>query len=152
MRRAGIVAAVVALVLLVGACSDDDDAEDAESVELPDGAAAVIDEYYEAVAVQHDGEAMLGVVSEDFQFIADDGAFDRDGWANQVDLFFENFEVERLGDPAVVGGGSEYVVSQAERTTGTGVDDVAFSVMRVVEVDGTWLVAIHSYTDTAAPS
>jgi len=152
MRGSGIVAVVMALVLVVGACSDDDDSDEAESVELPDGAAAVIDDYYEAVAVQHDSDAMLGLVTEDFQFIAVEGALDSEGWADQIDLLFENFGVERLGDPAVVGGGSEYVVSQAERTTGSGVDDVAFSVMRVVEVDGTWLIGTHSYTETAAPS
>ena len=152
MHRQRLAMAVLALALTAGACSDDGDSDgSSESVDLPDGAAAVVDDYYETVAVQHDGDAMLALVTEDFEFVSDDGTLSRESWAAQVNRFFEDFTVERLDDPVVVGGGTEYLVSQAEHVTGTGIDDSAFSVFRVVEVDGVWLIDSQQYTDTAAP-
>lgn len=148
MRQVGVV--VLALALAVGACSDDDDSS--ESVDLPDGAAAVVEDYYQTVAVEHDGDAMLALVTDGFEFVAADGVLGREAWAANVNRLFENFAVERLGEPTVVGGGDEYLVSQAEHVTGTGMDSAAFSVLRVVEVDGNWLIDSQQFIETDAPS
>lgn len=136
-------AVVLVFALIVVGCSDDDD--ETEAVDLPDGAAAVVEDYYETVAQDHDGDGMLGLVTDDFEFVSHDGALDRETWAAQVDLFFDDFSVERFGERVVVGEGTAYIVSQPEHTSGTGIDDQALSVMRVVEVDGTWLLANHYY-------
>ena len=140
-----IAAVALAFVLLVGACSDDDADDASESVDLPDGAAAVVDDYRQAVAVDHDGDAMLAVVTEDFEFVDADGENDAGAWATSVDLLFDDFAVEQLSEATVVGEGDEYLLSQAERVTGSGVDMTGFTVMRVVDVDGTWLIDHHEF-------
>ena len=142
-RKVGVVA--LAFVLAVGACSDDDSDDASESVDLPDGAVAVVDDYRQAVAVDHDGDAMLAVVTEDFEFVDADGENDAGAWATSVDLLFDDFAVEQLSEATVVGEGDEYLLSQAERVTGSGVDMTGFTVMRVVDVDGTWLIDHHEF-------
>ena len=142
-RKVGVVA--LAFVLAVGACSDDDSDDASESVDLPDGAVAVVDDYRQAVAVDHDGDAMLAVVTEDFEFVDADGENDAGAWATSVDRLFDDFAVEQLSEATVVGEGDEYLFSQAERVTGSGVDMTGFTVMRVVDVDGTWLIDHHEF-------
>ena len=151
MRTQRILALLLVLMMAAAACSDDGDSDSStEAVDLPDAAAVAVDDYYEAVAVEHDGQAMLEFVTDDFQSVSVDGVLSADEWADDVDALFDDFAVERLGDPAVLGGGSEYLVSQPEHITGTGVDDFVFSVMTVVDEDGTWLVGSHEYTSIAA--
>ena len=132
----------IAAILMTTACSDDDSSG---SVELPDAAAEAVEDYYQTVAVEHDGEGMLTLVTDDFEFISETESIDKETWASQINLFYDNFTVERLEDATVVGGDGEYLVSQPEHVTASGMDDDAFSVLRVVEVDGTWLIDMHQY-------
>jgi hypothetical protein len=147
----------VALMLVLAGCGDDDDAseessepsseESSESVELPAEAADVLAAYNEATAVDHDGDAMLAVVTEDFTFLSvGDTVLDRDAYAAEVDSYLEGFTVETLGDEVVVGGGNTYIVSEPNTASAGGLDTTGFSVFRIVESDGEWLVDAHRFT------
>lgn len=141
MRQFALVACVA--ILMATACSDDDNASG--TVELPDGAAQVVEDYYQTVAVEHDGDGMMALVTDDFEFVSGTESIDSETWAGQINRFYDSFTVDRLEDATVVGGESEYLVSQPEHVTASGMDDDAFSVLRVIEVDGTWLIDMHQY-------
>ena len=139
----------VALMLVLAGCGDDDDTseESSESVELPAEAADALAAYSQATAVDRDGEAMLAVVTEDFTFLSvGDTVLDRDAYAAEVDSYFDDFTVENLGDEVVVGGGDTYVVSRPSAASGGSFDSTGFSVIRIVDSDGEWLVDAHRFT------
>ena len=139
----------VALMLVLAGCGDDDDSSEgsSESVELPAEAADVLAAYTEATAVDHDGDAMLAVVTEDFTFLSvGDTVLDRDAYAAEVNRYGSNFTVENLGDDVVVGDADTYIVSTPQSAGGAGFGSTGFSVIRVVESDGEWLVDAHRFT------
>jgi hypothetical protein len=139
----------VALMLVLAGCGDDDDSSEgsSESVELPAEAADVLAAYTEATAVDHDGDAMLAVVTEDFTFLSvSDTVLDRDAYAAEVDSYTSDFTVETLGDDVVVGGGDTYIVSEPNTAGGGGFTSTGFSVIRIVDSDGEWLVDAHRFT------
>ena len=139
----------VALMLVLAGCGDDDDTseESSESVELPAEAADALAAYSQATAVDRDGEAMLAVVTEDFTFLSvGDTVLDRDAYAAEVDGYVDDFAVENLGEDVVVGGGGTYIVSRSNTVSGGGFDSTGFSVFRLVDSDGEWLVDAHRFT------
>ena len=140
----------VASMLMLAGCGDDDDSSEgsSESVELPAEAADVLAAYSEATAVDHDGDAMLAVVTEDFTFLSvGDTVLDRDAYAAEVDGYAEDFAVESFGDEVVVGGGDTYIVSKPNTAGGAGgFTSTGFSVFRIVDSDGEWLVDAHRFT------
>jgi len=139
----------VALMLVLAGCGDDDDSSEgsSESVELPAEAADVLATYNQATAVDHDGDAMLAVVTEDYTFLSvGDTVLDRDAYAAEVNGYTTNFTVENLGDDVVVGDADTYIVSTPQSAGGAALGSHGFSVIRVVESDGEWLVDAHRFT------
>ena len=137
----------LALMLLLAGCGDDSSEGSSESVTLPGGAADVLAAYREATAVDRDGDAMLAVVTEDFTFLSVGTAVDdRDAYATEVNRYSSDWVVENIGDDVVVGGGDTYIVSQPNAVSGGGFASTGFSVFRIVEVDGEWLVDAHRFT------
>ena len=136
----------------VAGCGDDDSADEAstddavaeETIELPAEAATAYDEYT-AAALAADGDAMLAFVTDDFTFLSyGTDVQERDFRADYVTQNYGNFQLEEIGDRVVVGGGSEYIVAIPERATTPLVAD-GISVVKLVEVDGNWLVQSHRF-------
>jgi outer membrane murein-binding lipoprotein Lpp len=114
------------------------------SVQLPDEAAEALANYSKAVTAA-DGKAMLDYVTEGFTFLAYGDAQQRDAYAAQITAFYGDFKVEVLGEPMVLGGGDTYIVAEPERVTTPALAS-GFSVFRLTEVDGVWLVDAHRFT------
>ncbi|MDH3707422.1 MAG: hypothetical protein OES57_15245, partial [Acidimicrobiia bacterium] len=96
------------MVMLAGCGSDDESSDEdpsSESVELPAEAAEALVQYREATAELHDGDAMLGYVTDDFTFLSVGSVLDADGYAAEVDGYASDFAVESLGGQSVVGAG-----------------------------------------------
>ena len=143
MRLQRTAVAALMVIVVAGACSDDSDSSG--TVELPDEAAELVEDYYQTVAVEHDGDAMMELVTDSFEFVSGTDSIDKEAWAGEVNRLYENFTVDRLDDAVVVGGDGEYLVSQPEHVAGTGMDEDAFSVLRVVEDDDGWRIDMHVY-------
>ena len=62
--------------------------------------------------------------------------------ADYVTRYYVGFEVEEIGERTVVGGGDEYIFSVPERVTTPALVD-AISLVKMVEIDGEWLVQAH---------
>ncbi len=114
------------------------------SVELPAAAAAALKNYADAVLAA-DGDKMLEYVTPEFTFLSYDDPQTRDVFADLVTRYYGSFKVEVLGDPTILGSGDTYIVAQAERAT-TPAPAEGFSVIRLVRVNGTWLVDTHRFT------
>ena len=142
------VLAGVVLMLVLAGCGDDDDSSEgsSESVELPAEAADALASYGEATAVDHDGDAMLDLVTEDFTFLSyGDTVLDRDGYAAEVNSYVAEFAVEDPGDDVVVRGVDTYIVSRPNTLSVGGFGATGVSVFRIVESDGEWLVDAHRF-------
>ncbi|MCJ7710090.1 MAG: hypothetical protein MUQ32_04585 [Chloroflexi bacterium] len=115
------------------------------SVELPAAAAAALKNYVDAVLAA-DGDTMLEYVTPEFTFLSYGNEVQRrEAYADEVNQYSKGFKVEVLGDQMVLGGGHTYIVAEPERAT-TPVWAQAFSVFRLVQVDGDWLVDTHRFT------
>ena len=148
IRAALIVAGLLIAGGGIGACGGDDSdgsSPDA-SVELPAEVAEVYDNYTEAL-LAGDGEAMLEFVTDDFTWLSyGTNLMDAEYRADYVTRYYSqlNFDVEEIGEPTVVGGGAEYIFSTPERATTPAIAD-GISLVKMVEVDGTWLVSAHRF-------
>ncbi|MGI9576727.1 MAG: hypothetical protein ACR2OH_00840 [Microthrixaceae bacterium] len=136
------------LVLLVAGCGSDDDSSEgsSESVELPAEAVDALAAYTEATAVDHDGDAMLVTVTDDYTFLSvGETVKDKDAYADEVNLYSSDYVIETIGDDEVVGGGDTYIVSRANDASGGGFFSTGFSVIRLVETEDGWLVDAHRF-------
>jgi hypothetical protein len=113
-------------------------------VELPAEAATALAAYSAAVT-SADGQAMLEHVTDTYTFISYGDVTDATAYADWVTRYYANFKVELLGDPMVLGGGDTYIVAEPERVTKPELAE-GFSVFRLVQVDGVWLVDEHRFT------
>ncbi len=138
----------IALVLLLAGCGDDDASSEgsSDSVTLPAEAADALAAYSVATAVDHDGDAMLAFVTDDFTFLSFGAVLDRDSYAAEVNTYALDFTVEVLGDDVVVGGGDTYIVARPNAVSTGTLETSGVSVFRVVESDGEWLVDAHRFT------
>lgn len=114
------------------------------SVELPTEVAAVLKNYGDAV-LAGDGDAMLEYVTDDYTFLSYGDVTARDARADWVSRYYASFKLEVLGDPMVLGGGDTYIIATPERVTKPAWA-IGFSVIRIVRVDGAWLVDSHRFT------
>lgn len=121
------------------------EADKRAGVELPAEAAEALDNYNKAV-LNANGEAMLNYVTEDFTFLSyGNDVQERDFRADWVTQYYKGFEMETIGDLMVLGGGDTYIVDQPERVTTPALAE-GFSVIRLVQVEGVWLVDAHRFT------
>ena len=112
---------------------------------LPAEAVDVIDAYV-ATLVAADGEAMLDYVTDDFTFLSyGTDVQERDFRASYVTANYSDFGVETMGETMVLGDGETIIVAVAERAT-TPMAAEGFSTMRLVKVDGSWLIDTHRFT------
>jgi len=114
------------------------------SAELPAEAAAALENYGKAVTGA-DGQAMLNYVTDDFTFLSYGNALSRDSYASTITAFYKDFQVEYLGEHLVLGGGDTYIVAEPVRATSPAWVS-GFSVLRLKQVDGVWLVDVHRFT------
>jgi hypothetical protein len=113
--------------------------------ELPDEAVAVMDGY-SAALLDADGQAMLDYVTDDFTFLSyGTDVQEREFRADYVTRYYGGFNVESIGEWMVLGGGDTFIVAIPERATTPAVAE-GFSTMRLVRVDGDWLVDAHRFT------
>lgn len=123
---------------------DSDDSTSDVSVELPAEVVEAYDDYSEAMLAA-DGDAMLEFVTEDFTWLSyGTNLMDAQYRADYVSSYYENFDVEAIGETTVVGGGDEYIFSTPERATTPAVAD-GISLVKMENVDGTWLVSAHRF-------
>ena len=113
-------------------------------VELPAGAAQALDNYAEATRAA-DGEAMLNYVTDNFTFLSYGEPQQRDVFAAFITKNWTNFKVTTLGDRMVLGGGNMYIVAEPQSATKPALVE-GFSVFRLVQTDGVWLVDAHRFT------
>lgn len=106
---------------------------------------AVLDGYTAAL-FQGDGEAMLDHVTDDFTFLSyGTDVQDRDFRADYVTRNYAGFVVDRIGEPMILGGDDRLILAVPERATTPEIAE-GFSTMRLVRVDGEWLIDVHRFT------
>jgi hypothetical protein len=91
----------------------------------------------------YDTEAMLDYVTEDFTFQSYGEVNSLAQYQAYINQYYENlnFNIEPTGDRVAVGEGDTYIVSEPGFVTWNGNIGVrGFSVVTLVESDGTWLV------------
>lgn len=139
------VVALATVLSFAAGCGDDAEQETSEAtVELPDAALDAYENYTQTL-LDADGEAMLDYVTDDFTWLSyGTNLMDAEFRADYVTENYGFFEVEEVGERTVVGGGDEYVLSVPERATTPAVAD-GISVVKMVEVDGEWLVQAHRF-------
>ena len=149
MRRFAVLGSAVLIAtgaFAVGACDSDDSGEvstDA-TVELPAEALEVYRDYTKAL-LAGDGDAMLDYVTEDFTWLSyGTNLMEADERAEYVTANYGGFEVEETAEMTVVGGDNEYIFSVPERAT-TPVVAEGISLVKMVMVDGNWLLSAHRF-------
>jgi hypothetical protein len=139
--RALLIGLVV--VFSISGCSGSDSADES-SVELPAAAAEAYENYTEAL-LDANGDAMLNYVTAEFTFLSyGTDVQEREFRADYVTTYYKNFAIEETGERTVVGGGDTYIFSVPERVT-TPVQADGISVVKMVEIDGIWLVESHRF-------
>jgi len=108
----------------------------------------LIDDYH-AAWNDHDGDAFLALVTDDFVFSMGNTTSDATSQANIISttLSAMNWHVAQLGEPLMVGDGPWYV-SVANEITSTGnqaLPDHGISVVKIVDDGGTLQIASHTY-------
>jgi len=144
------VVAVVALICAMGmiGCGDDG-ASSTDGADIPSGVIAALDGFGEAINT-YDSEALLAHTTEDFTWQSTGDVTSREEYVAYFETYYEraNFHTEPTGDRVIEPEGDAYVATQPDHSTASGLDVVGESVIRVVEVDGTWLVQEFRWHET----
>jgi hypothetical protein len=130
------IASVAAVVLLLPGCGNTDDtgATEAEVLSTVEGFGAAVNAY--------DTEAIREYVTDDCTWQSTGPIQTLDEYLAYVDANYKklDFHVEATSDPVVSLDGEEYVVVQQEAVKATSFEAVGTSTVRLVEVDGVWLI------------
>ena len=139
------IASVAAVVLLLPGCGNADD-DEAEVLSTVEG--------FGAAANAYDTEAIREYVTDDFTWQSTGPVQTLDEYLAYVDTQWQaaGLHVEVTGDPVVSLDGEEYVVVQQEAVKATMLDAVGTSTVRLVEVDGVWLIREGRWVTEAADS
>ena len=144
------VVAVVAVVCAMGVIGCGDDGESSTAgTEVPSGVIASLDGFAEAINT-YDTDTLLANTTEDFTWQSTGGVNTREEYVRHFETYYRraNFHNEPVGDRVIERDGDAYVATQVDHTTATGLDVDGVSVIRVVEVDGTWLVQEFRWRET----
>jgi hypothetical protein len=135
-RCLGWIVSVAAVVLLLPGCgsTDDSGATEAEVLSTVEGFGAAVNAY--------DTEAIREYVTDDCTWQSTGPVQTLDEYLAYVDANYKklDFHVEATSDPGVSLDGEEYVVVQHEAVEATSFEAVGTSTVRLVEVDGVWLI------------
>ncbi len=116
---------------------------DTEATDLPRGALETLSATRYLTNAPYDTEAMRDYVTEDFTFQSYGEVASLAQYQAYINQYYENlnFNIESTGDPVAVGEGDTYIVAEPGLVTWNGNPGVrGFSVVTLVESDGTWLV------------
>jgi hypothetical protein len=137
------------VVLLLPACSDSNgEAADTEAEVL-----ATVEGFGAAVNA-YDTEAIPEYVTDDFTWQSTGPVQNLVDYLAYVDANYEmvGFHVEATGDPAIRVDDEEYVVEQEDLVTATGLRAAGTTTLRLVEVDGVWLIRETRWVEETADS
>jgi hypothetical protein len=134
--------------LLLPGCGDTGDTDDTEAEVL-----ATVEGFGSAVNA-YDTEAIREYVTDDCTWHSTGPVQTLDEYLAYVDANYKRlgFVVEVTSDPVVSRDGEEYVVVQPDAVKATGLDVVGTSTLRLVEVDGVWLIREARWVEEAADS
>ena len=141
---------ILAGALLLGggivACGSDDAVS-----EVPSGVTSTLDAFTEATNT-YDSEALLALFTEDFTWQSTGDVVSRTEYVDYFDTYYENvgFHVESTGPLTIERDGDAYVAKQTDRITSRNPDMTGREVIRLVEVDGSWLIQEFRWTQDAA--
>jgi len=149
----GLHRAVVAVVALVCAMAvvgcGDDGGSSTTGTDVPSGVIAALDGFAEAINT-YDSDELLANTTDDFTWQSTGDVTNREDYVAYLETYYErvNFHSEPTGDRVIELDGDAYVATQPDHSTATGLDVEGVSVIRVEEVDGTWLVQEFRWTET----
>lgn len=142
---------LVAVALLLPGCGDTDDTgatgeAEAEVLSTVEGFGVAVNAY--------DTEAMQEYLTDDFTEQSTGPVNTLDEYLAYADTHRQaaGFLVETTSDPVVSLDGDEYVVVQQDAVKVTGFEAVGTSTLRLVEVDGEWLIRGARWVEEAAGS
>ena len=142
---------ILAGALLLGggivACGSDDAVS-----EVPSGVTSTLDAFTEATNT-YDSEALLALFTEDFTWQSTGDVVSRTEYVDYFDTYYENvgFHVESTGPLTIERDGDAYVAKQTDRVTSKAAPDMTGrEVIRLVEVDGSWLIQEFRWTEDTA--
>ena len=149
MIRSVLILAGAAVLLGGGivACGSDDAAS-----EVPSGVTSTLEAFTDATNT-YDSDALLALFTEDFTWQSTGDVVSRTEYVAYFDTYYENlgFHVESTGPLTIKRDGDAYVAEQTDRvTTNAAPDMTGREVIRLVEVDGSWLIQEFRWTEDAA--
>ena len=141
---------ILAGALLLGggivACGSDDDAS-----EVPSGVTTTLEAFTEATNT-YDTEALGALFTEDFTWQSTGPVQSGPEFLAHIDTYYENlrFHVESTGPLTIERDGDAYIATTTDHVTTIRDDMTGREVIRLVEVDGTWLIQEFRWTEDAA--
>ena len=141
---------ILAGALLLGggivACGSDDDASD-----VPPGVTATLEASIEAINA-YDTEAYGALLTEDFTWQSTGEVQSGPALLAHIDTYYEKlgFHVELTGPMTIERDGDAYIATVTDRATTNTDEMTGREVIRLVEVDGSWLIQEFRWTEDAA--
>lgn len=128
------------------ACGSDDDAS-----EVPPGVTSTLEAFTEATNT-YDSEALGALFTEDFTWQSTGEVQSRAEYLAHFDTYYEDleFRIESTGPLRIERDGDAYVANQTDRITSKGPEMTGREVIRLVEVDGSWLIQEFRWTESTA--
>ena len=143
-------ALILAGALLLGggivACGSDDDAS-----EVPPGVTSTLDAFLDATNT-YDTEALGSLITEDFTWQSTGPVQSGPEYLAYIDANYENvgFNVEVTSPITIERDGDAYIATATDQVTTNTDDMTGREVIRLVNVDGSWLIQEFRWTEDAA--
>lgn len=139
---------VGALVLGGGlvACGDDDDASD-----VPPGVTSTLETFLEATNT-YDTQMLGALVTDDFTWQSTGPVQSGPEFLAYIDAHYEDvgFHIELTSETAIERDGDAYIATATDHVTTSSGDMTGREIIRLVEVDGSWLIQEFRWTEDAA--
>jgi len=128
------------------ACGSDDDAS-----EVPPGVTSTLDEFLEATNT-YDTEALGALITEDFTWQSTGPVVSGPELLAHIDTYYENvgFHVELTSPISIGRDGDAYIATATDQVTTNSDEMTGEEVIRLVEVDGSWLIQEFRWTEDTA--